>query len=235
MKPIILNDVHKTFTSNSLTLHIFEGLDLTLDPKAITVLLGKSGSGKTTLLRMVADLDSDYTGEIIREDLKFGYVFQEAKLLPWLTVTKNLELFTDKGFYQNTDIENVLQEFDLLKFAHFFPKQLSGGMKQRVAIARAILAHPSYILMDEPFSALDYFTRRKLQEDILHLKEVTDCGILFVTHSIEEALTIADRILVIKDGQISNQYKLTEAHPRNIDSISSTTIKQKILNDLEGE
>ncbi|MUT64409.1 ATP-binding cassette domain-containing protein [Paenibacillus sp. NEAU-GSW1] len=183
-------------------------------------LLGPSGCGKSTLLRLMADLLQPSTGYIAIGDQhprearlkrKFGIVFQSATLFEWRTVKDNIELPMEIMGVKKSEysaISNQLLELvGLSKFKDHYPWQLSGGMQQRVAIARALSLDPPLLLMDEPFSALDEFTKEKLQLDLLEIKRQTNKTIVFVTHSIPEAVFLSDRIIVLS------------AHPGRVHSI----------------
>lgn len=178
-------------------------------------LLGPSGCGKTTLLKIIGGLTSRSSGEVqidgagVEDALKarkFGFVFQDATLLPWRTVLGNAELLLDitgaRG--ESESVKQLLETVGLKGFEDYYPSQLSGGMRQRVALARALALSPQILLMDEPFAALDALTRGRMQEELLQLWEDTRFTVLFVTHSIPEAVRIGSRILLLSahPGQV---------------------------------
>lgn len=181
------------------TQQIFDNLTLSLLLSGITVLVGRSGCGKTTLLRLLAGLEQPEQGEIIftRDNIayqpKIGMVFQESRLLPWLTVAENIMLSRSK--WQEADALPYLELVGLeSSYLHSKPDALSGGMAHRVAIARALAYQPDILLMDEPFAALDYFTRMALQQKVIDIQQQTHTAVIFVTHNVDEALLLANQI-----------------------------------------
>lgn len=228
----ILN-LKKIFEINGNKKIIFENMNLEIDNRKITIILGKSGCGKTTLLRMIAGLEEITDGKIDfynknEEKLKakIGMVFQESRLMPWLTVKENIEIHGNK-----IDTDKYLKMISLKEFKDAYPSQLSGGMAQRVAIARALSYQPDTLLMDEPFSALDYFTREQLQREIIKVYEKTETGIIFVTHNIDEALMLGHRIIVINEGKLYS-YNIVKNFPRDIGDMELINLKKEILNKI---
>lgn len=213
---------------------IFKNLNLEIKNSEITVILGKSGCGKTTLMRILSGLDKNISGEIkfynekfYEIDIKCGFVFQESRLFPWLTVAENITIHG-----KNRNLDAYLEMIGLKEYRDSYPNELSGGMVQRVALARALSYEPDTLFMDEPFSALDYFTRRQLQNELLKIYEKTKIGIIFVTHNLDEALALAHRILVIKDGEIL-EFHLDKLFPRKIEDIELVKLKSNIINLIE--
>lgn len=193
---IVFRNVNVTFRREEGDLTVFEKLNLEIDPTAFTVLVGKSGCGKTTLLRLIAGLEKPTAGEVILpEGFSVGMMFQEARLMPWLTCEKNVMLGLDKS--KKREAEEILKMVGLQGFEKAYPAQLSGGMKQRAALARTLIRRSNLILMDEPFSALDGATRRQMQQELLKIREQTGAGVVFVTHDIEEATFLGDRIITV--------------------------------------
>lgn len=194
MAVLTVNGLYKRFERQS----VLDGIDLQVHHGEIVSLLGPSGCGKSTLLRVVAGLDRDYEGEVrvarADEGRSVGVVFQEPRLFPWLTVRQNI-LFGNKG--REEQVESIAQAVGLSQWLGALPKQLSGGMAQRCAIARALLGRPQLLLCDEPFSALDAFTRRQLHDLMLDLRARYGTTMLLVTHDIREALYLSDRIVVL--------------------------------------
>lgn len=206
----------------------------------IVSLLGPSGCGKSTLLRMVAGLDTHYSGQVLLDGVpikgpnpRVGVVFQEARLFPWLTVRQNIAF----GLKEPDD-ERVIQlahQVGLGDFLDCLPRQLSGGMAQRCAIARALVTRPRILLMDEPFSALDAFTRMHLQEVTLNLWRQVGTTLLLVTHDIDEALYLSDRVIVMSErpGRIKAEVTIDQPRPRPRSSSAMHHLKDRILHLLE--
>lgn len=221
---IEIRDLIKKFNDH----YVFNNLNLDIESDKITVILGKSGCGKTTLLRLISNLEKYDSGSINTNNLKFSYVFQEPRLFPWLTVFKNIQAITN---LPSDEIYRMIRMVDLEKFSNSYPDELSGGMKSRVSLARAFAYKPNFLLMDEPFSNLDDFTRIKMQEELLKLYNKENVGILFVTHNIDEALTIADKIIVLKEGKIYSSYNIN-SKKRDLLDFEFTTLKRKIRDDI---
>src|SRR5262245_50736119 len=185
-------------------------IDLTVAPGEFVSLIGPSGCGKSTLLRLIANLIEPTTGDVkvngkpavqARLDQDYGMAFQQAGLFDWRTVVKNVELPLElKGWDKTRRRTRAMEMLGLVKlqeFAEHRPWQLSGGMQQRVAIARALAAHPQLLLMDEPFGALDEMTREHMQAELLRICAETETSVVFVTHSIPEAVYLSDRVVVM--------------------------------------
>jgi NitT/TauT family transport system ATP-binding protein len=193
-----------------------EGVELRVAAGDFIALLGPSGCGKSTLLRLIAGLDAPDTGSIAWDDGPpkpgdLGFVFQDATLLPWATAEENVFLplrlrGADRG-EMAAQVETALARVGLAGFATARPRELSGGMRMRVSIARALVTRPRILLMDEPFAALDEFTRHRLQEDLLVVAEELGCTVVFVTHSIYEAAFLARRVVLMtpRPGRIARE------------------------------
>ena len=182
---------------------IFRDLSITFQDAAVTVILGPSGCGKTTLLNIISGADRDFTGSLsLPSDFSAGYLFQEPRLLPWKTVRENLAFVLppslDRKTINNT-IEGHLKLVDLHRFADYYPAQLSGGQRQRAAMARAFAYPATTILMDEPFQGLDLNLKLKLTGALLHLWERERRTIIYVTHTIQEAVLLGDTIIVLSE------------------------------------
>jgi NitT/TauT family transport system ATP-binding protein len=202
--------VTKVFTGTTGNVTALDDVSVSVAPGEFVSLIGPSGCGKSTLLRLVADLDSPTTGAVTvfgrtaeqaRLAHEYGIAFQQSGLLPWRTVRANVELpLALHGVSKQTRREradHLLEMVSLADFADHFPDQLSGGMQQRVAIARALAEEPRLLLMDEPFGALDEMTRERLQGELVRICSETGAAVVFVTHSIPEAVFLSDRVVVM--------------------------------------
>lgn len=234
MAGIELKNVQKSYEVDGRTLAVLNGINLKLPENTITVILGRSGCGKTTLLRLVGGLEEPDEGTITFDDEhKTAFVFQEPRLMPWLNVWDNVRFGLKKQECDSAFLQGIINTVGLEGFEKVYPNQLSGGMQQRVAIARALAYEPSFIMMDEPFAALDYFTRSQMQRELKHLQKEQGASILFVTHSIDEALLLGDKIVMIENGQIKSEITIeTEAKERNLLEPEFIERKKKIKNDL---
>jgi len=215
-------------------------------------LLGPSGCGKTTLLRIIADLLQPSSGEVsvrgettrdIRLQKKYGIVFQNPVLYDWRTVRRNvcmpMELLGMKKPERTYQVTKMLDLVGLSEFGQNYPYELSGGMQQRVGIARALAINPEILLMDEPFSALDEFTREKLHIDLLKIWRKTNKTVVFVTHNISEAVFLSDRVVVLSPhpGRVSAVIDINIPRPRDMESKQTPEFYEyitKIRNSFEG-
>ncbi|MBQ7486866.1 MAG: ABC transporter ATP-binding protein [Clostridia bacterium] len=234
MAGIEIRDLHKSYTVDGRHLPVLNGIHLSLREDGITVVLGKSGCGKTTLLRLIAGLEQPDSGTIRFDSTpKTAFVFQEPRLMPWLCVRDNIQFSLSRRDISPEETQWILETVGLSGFERAYPHQLSGGMQQRAALARALIYHPSFIMMDEPFAALDHFTREDMQRALLDIRSKTHASILFVTHSIDEALTLADTIVLISGGVISAEYAISVSHPRHLLTDEMISLKRRIVADLE--
>ena len=220
MNAVDVQGVSKIFNSGRPNaVHALVDVDLSIEPGEFVSLIGPSGCGKSTQLRLIANLLDPTEGQILvngkparqaRLDQDYGMAFQQAGLFDWRTVAKNVELPLElKGWDRTKRRDRALEMLDLVKlpeFAGHFPWQLSGGMQQRVAIARALAAHPPLLLMDEPFGALDEMTREHMQAELLRICRETSTTVVFVTHSIPEAVYLSTRVVVMspRPGRITD-------------------------------
>lgn len=233
-----IEQVGKEYITEAGTLCAVKKLSLHLPPGSMTTLLGRSGCGKTTLLRMIAGLETLSSGRIER-NLSFqdmGYVFQEPRLMPWLTVEENICFVTQGGRTKNRnagDLSSILKSLGLQSSGSLYPHQLSGGMAQRVALGRTLYCQPKLILMDEPFGALDWFTRRALQRDLLRLWQEGGRTVLLVTHDVDEALTLSQRIVIIRNGTLQNIISVDEAYPRRPEKMHQ--LREEVLACIDDE
>ena len=216
MAIVAFQNVTRVYTSGDHTLKVLDGVSFTLDEGRFAVILGPSGAGKSTLLHLLGGLDSPTSGSIrvdgrdiaaLRSNeladyraATVGFVFQFYNLIPTLTVYENVALV--KAIAPNAfDAKKMLTEVGLADHLHHFPAELSGGQAQRVGIARALAASPDILLADEPFSAVDAITRASLQDEVKRIHRQTGITVLFVTHDIDEALDLGDKVLVMEAGR----------------------------------
>lgn len=204
-------------------------------------IIGASGCGKTTLLRLIAGLDKPQSGEltlggekIVKADPKRGYVFQQGGLFNWLTVEQNIASGLKARHVYKEKKELILEYIEMVGLAGFensYPHQISGGMAQRVAIARALINEPELLLLDEPMGALDNFTRAALQDKILEIRANTGATMILVTHDIDEALYLSDRIVIMtpRPGRISEVIDVNLYHPRQRNASDYTRLRNKLL------
>lgn len=207
-------------------------LTLSIPDLQFVSVIGRSGSGKTTLLRLIAGLAEPTRGEIIVDGEHVtspgpdrAVVFQESALYPWRTVAANVRLgleLSRRVPRRDADVivRRYLQLVGLTEFERHYPAQLSGGMQQRVGLARALAVEPNYLLMDEPFGSLDAILRRELGTELLRIWEQERRTVVFITHSVEEALTLSDRVIVIRDGMVVLDTPVDAPRPRDLDAVS---------------
>ena len=230
---IEIRNLTKTFLVDNQPIEVLKDLTLTVPAQEITVILGRSGCGKTTLLRLISGLDRDYTGIISSPSgNRTAFVFQEPRLMPWLTVRQNIAFGLSRKEINPYDINALIRLTGLEGFADAYPRQLSGGMSQRTALARALATHPQFILMDEPFAALDHFTREKMQQALKDIQQSSRCGVLFVTHSIDEALSIGHRIVVLENKKVKKVYPLNSALRGSGSEEQRQVLKADILSSI---
>lgn len=232
---VVLNIKHKTFANGTQALG---QINLQFQAGEFIALVGPSGAGKTTLLRLIAGLDNKYSGSIqipklSTTDLETAFLFQEPRLMPWLTVVDNIRLVipkTERNTYE-ARIDQLLEQVGLSQFAQAYPKELSGGMVRRVALVRAFVRNPALLLMDEPFQALDAPTANQLRYMTLELWASTRCTVLFVTHSLREALMLADRVVFLsaRPSQVLLDYTVPLARPREIESTQVHELHHELL------
>jgi NitT/TauT family transport system ATP-binding protein len=227
---IEVRGAHRIFGKGRKQVDALTSVDLTVADGEFVSLIGPSGCGKSTLLRLVADLDSPTSGEIAvfgksarraRLDHDYGIAFQQSGLLPWRTVAGNVELPLKlhgiNSEVRRERVEELLELVGLTDFAKSHPDQLSGGMQQRVAIARALAESPRLLLMDEPFGALDEITRERMQNELVRICAETGAAVLFVTHSIPEAVFLSTRVVVMssRPGRVTRLVDVPLPQPRN--------------------
>ncbi|MFM2313293.1 MAG: hypothetical protein RLZZ04_2569 [Cyanobacteriota bacterium] len=217
---------------------VLDGINFTIGTEEYISVIGHSGCGKSTMLRIIAGLDKPTSGRITlegREIRKPGaermMVFQNYALLPWLTVKENIRLAVDEVYKKATRAEKVdsinehLEMVNLTEAADKYPDEISGGMKQRVGIARALITRPKMLLMDEPFGALDALTKRKLQTQVLKIWENHRQAVMMITHDVDEAIYMSDRIILMTNGPEANIGKVLTVpfpHPRDRSAIQKS-------------
>lgn len=244
---LTIEHVTRQFVSNAGELvTALDNIDLVIDDQEFICLLGPSGCGKTTLLRIIAGLDTATSGsaihddhEILAPDPKMAMIFQEYSLYPWRNVLENvafgLELRGVERAGRIKEAERYLDLVGLRDFSRSYPYELSGGMRQRVAVARALAVDPSVLLMDEPFGALDAQTRNMMQKELLDIWNKTKKTIIFVTHSVDEAVYLADRIVVFtpRPGRIREIIPISLPRPRDRTSAEFASIRRHVLDLID--
>jgi len=210
----------------------------------IVSLVGPSGCGKSTLLRIIAGLEKDYQGQVDvlgnspqLHSREVGFIFQEPRLLPWLTVAENVGFELGRKGKRHPHVKELLDEVGLHDYTDAYPKQLSGGMAQRVAIARGLFTQPSLLLLDEPFSAVDAFTRMRLQDLLLSIAKNHSTTMLLVTHDITEAVYLSDRVIALSSfpGRFSGEVRVRTPRQRERRSPELVKYEAEVLNLLNGE
>jgi ABC-type nitrate/sulfonate/bicarbonate transport system ATPase subunit len=221
--------------------HALDNIELSIAAGELVALVGPSGCGKSTLLRLVAGLDSPNSGElwvgtepITAPSAERGLVFQDPNLFPWLTVRHNIEAgLVARGVLHEKrgEVDDFIRLVGLESFSRSYPHHLSGGMAQRVALARALVNHPKVLLLDEPLGALDAFTRMRMQDEVLRLWEARGTTMLFVTHDIDEAIYMSDRIIIMtpRPGRIERIMEVDLQRPRLRNSAGFLRLRSDIL------
>jgi len=240
-----ISSVNKSFQLNGKVLSVLNDVSIQVKQGEFISIVGASGCGKSTLLRLIAGLDSQYEGSIVwlgqkvnGTSLDRGIVFQEHRLFPWLTVKQNIALALESVDLskdeKNNRVEHQILLVGLAGFEDAYPHQISGGMSQRVAIARALVLRPSLLLLDEPFGALDALTRLKMQQELQKLWEVEGTTTILVTHDVEEAVFLGDRVVVMesKPGRINRIVPVSIPRPRARASVDFQKIKDDVLSDF---
>jgi NitT/TauT family transport system ATP-binding protein len=253
MSGLLIKGVSRTFPGvrGGAPTQALAPVDLTVSDGEFVAILGPSGCGKSTLLRIVAGLDQPTTGTVtlggqsVREPgADRGMVFQSYTLFPWLTVAENIQFGPrERGVapaQRRAIAEKLMAQVGLTQFAGHYPKQLSGGMQQRAALARALANDPKVLLLDEPFGALDHQTRSLMQELLLSIWEADRKTVLFVTHDIEEAVFMANRVLVMsaRPGRFKSEVSVPFAHPRSYKiktAAEFVALEEKLTEDIRGE
>jgi NitT/TauT family transport system ATP-binding protein len=242
---LTIRGVTKRFAVGDDEVEALAPIDLVIPKGEFVCMIGASGCGKSTLLRIIAGFEEPTTGEVSIDGKTIagpgsdrGMVFQDYALFPWMTVRENISFGPRQRKLPRAEIDKTTNEFvrmvGLERFADRYPNQLSGGMKQRVAIARVLANDANILLMDEPFGALDALTREQLQNELLQIWKRTGVTIIFVTHSVEEAVLLADRVLVMSagPGQIDSDFRIELARPRDVSSPEFNALRRDIARRL---
>ena len=242
---VAIRGVTKRFQVGDGDVDALARIDLTIGHGELVCLIGASGCGKSTLLRIVAGFEEPTTGEVAVEGKPVtgpgsdrGMVFQDYALFPWMTVRQNIGFGPRQRQLPRKEVEEIADGFvrlvGLESAANRYPNQLSGGMKQRVAIARVLANDANVLLMDEPFGALDALTREQLQHELLQIWARTRVTIIFITHSVEEAMLLADRVLVMSagPGRIANDVAIDLPRPRDVASPEFNAVRRDLARRL---
>lgn len=238
---LILDRVGRVYPNG---VHALENFSARIQPGEIVAIIGGSGCGKSTLLRTICGLDRATTGSVTLDTIsitspheKVGIIFQEPRLLPWLSVAENIGfgLSDLTASERQQRVARALARVGLADKADAWPRELSGGQAQRVAIARALVPSPEVLLLDEPFSALDAFTRADLQDHLLDLWADTRPTLILVTHDVDEAVVLADRVMVMRPrpGRLFEEIKIDLARPRDRKSTAFEIVKHQVLASLD--
>ena len=240
-KELKIRDVNKSFDVNGEKVKVLSDIGLDIEEGEFVVIVGHSGCGKSTLLKIIAGLETNDTGtvqidgkEVKGPGIDRGMIFQEHRLFLWMSIEKNVQLGLNGK--SKKEKENISDQYlSLVKLSEFkkaYPGQLSGGMSQRAAIARALATQPEVLLLDEPFGALDALTKIELQEELLKIKKRCKNTMIMVTHDIEEAVFLADRIVVMssRPGTIKDIIKVELGHTRDRGGSDFAKYKKKIYN-----
>jgi NitT/TauT family transport system ATP-binding protein len=242
---LAIRGVTKRFAVGDDEVEALAPVDLTIPQGEFVCLIGASGCGKSTLLRIVAGFEQATRGQALMWGMPIagpapdrGMVFQDYGLFPWLTVRRNIAFGPVSRGRPPSEVKDTVERFlglvGLQRFADAYPHQLSGGMKQRVAIARVLANDAEIVLMDEPFGALDAMTRERLQDELLDIWQRTGLTVLFVTHSIEEAIFLADRVVVMSPGpgRIETERAVELARPRDVSAPNFNDIRRELALQL---
>jgi NitT/TauT family transport system ATP-binding protein len=243
-----IKDLHKSFRKDDGGLVAIEDFNLDIMDGEFVCVLGPSGCGKTTLLRIIAGLEEPTSGKILLKNKEIagpgsdrGMVFQEFGLFPWRSVRKNIEFGLEIRKIPKEERRTISDRYiDLVGLKGFetsHPNELSGGMKQRVGIARALANDPAILLMDEPFGALDAQTRNLMQKELLRIWSEMKKTVVFITHSVDEAVFVADRVVVMsaRPGKIKSIFDVEWERPRDRSGVEFASLRKKILAELEIE
>jgi len=232
-----ISGVFRHFGKGQGRVDVLANINLAVGAGECVALLGPSGCGKSTLLRLIAGLDVPSTGTVLIDgapvtgsDPRCGVVFQEPRLLPWKNLHDNVRLGA-RGILDGAQITTLLTDVGLAGFESHLPKEVSGGMAQRAALARGLAGNPGVLLLDEPFAALDALTRLKMQDLLAEVQEQSGATVVFVTHDIDEALHLADRVVVLagRGEGIAEIFRIESPRPRDRSDVALIPLRQELL------
>lgn len=241
---LTIEHLNKEFTVDNEIVNVVSDVNLTVKEGEFVSIVGPSGCGKSTLFRIIGGLESSTTGIVKNKERtidgiskNIGMVFQESRLFPWLKIRDNVAFGISREEKRETGhkidelVDYYLDLVDLKDFANAYPNQLSGGMQQRVSIARTLIENPEILLLDEPFSALDAFTRMSLQGELLHIWERAGKTMILVTHDIDEAIFLSDRVIVLSErpATVKKEFRIVLDRPRDRSSLEFMNIRRKIM------
>ncbi|MDQ0219243.1 ABC transporter ATP-binding protein [Peribacillus cavernae] len=243
MSLLEIHDLDKSFHTNNGLTHALKNIQLTIKNGEFITIIGPSGCGKSTLLKIIAGIDIEHSGsvkidqkEVIGPSIDKGFIFQEPRLFPWFTVEKNIAAnFSLNDIKVRKKVDELIKLVRLEGFKKAYPKELSGGMAQRVAIARALLRNPKVLLLDEPFGALDAFTRSHMQEVLFDIWQENRTTMIFVTHDIDEAIFLANRVIIMnaRPGTVQKVIRIDSPYPRKKSNKSFQDFRHLVLNEFD--
>ncbi len=242
-----VDEITKIFARNDVnsTITALDRVSITIEPGEFVSIVGASGCGKSTLLRLITGLEQPTRGKVYFDGVeiegpseKRGFAFQEPTLFPWLTVRDNIAFgLRAQGIYKKKKyiVDELLRLVDLVEFEHSYPHQLSGGMAQRISLARALACEPDALFLDEPFGALDAFTRMNMQEELIKIWQERHMTIVMITHDVDEAIYLSGRIIIMspKPGRVRNIFEVNNSYPRNRNGSDFIKIRKQILEILD--
>lgn len=229
MSSIKIENLSRCYPINGKNFYALRDINAVFPKSKISVILGRSGAGKTTLLRLVAGLEKASSGNLENKNLTVSMVFQEPRLMPWLTVEDNIKFWGAK----EVSCSALLDIVDLQAFKTLYPSQISGGMAQKTALARALFTKPAMLLMDEPLASLDYFSRREMQRLLLSLQKEQLFGVIFITHNVDEAVLLGDELFILQDGVLKQHiYNKASLEDRE-NTPYADALKKQILSLVE--
>ena len=239
-----VRDLHKDFHIKGQRVEVLSGVNLTVAAGEIVAIVGASGCGKSTLLKLITSLESITSGQILLDgepvngpSPKCSMIFQEARLFPWLTIRQNIEFVIPNSVpaaEKREMVDSYIKLVGLTEFSNAVPNQLSGGMQQRVSIARALATRPQLLLLDEPFGALDAFTRMNMQHEMLRIWEQDNTTMVIVTHAIDEAIYLSHRVVVMgkNPGVVKQIVPVELPFPRDRTDTAFLEIRGRIMKEF---